>query len=116
MGRQGVIFLILLIVAICVYIFGGMLYTYHTERVWAFPNRTFWRGLFSKCCKCSRVAGVVSPSSYAVHRLRALTSVCVGVADCLSAAGGGAAGTYTGAGTKGSYVGGAVTSTPYSDI
>lgn len=38
----GWIFIIILICLAVLYFGGGFLYTYHTERVWAPPNREFW--------------------------------------------------------------------------
>lgn len=38
----GWIFVIIVLVLSVVYLGGGFLYTYHTERVWAPPNRQFW--------------------------------------------------------------------------
>lgn len=38
----GWVFVIIVIVAITVYIAGGFVFTYVTERVWAFPHRNFW--------------------------------------------------------------------------
>jgi hypothetical protein len=50
-GTQGVVFAILLLVGVFVYVVGGMLFVYHKERIWAMPNRHFWKGLIGKCCK-----------------------------------------------------------------
>ncbi len=73
---QGIVFLIIVIVLVFVYIVGGMLWTYHTERIWAFPNRHFWTNLFSKCSKSSRHRGTTHHATLCV--LCVLPFLCAG--------------------------------------
>ena len=67
--EQGVVFLIVLLVAVAVYIVGGTLITYQRKRVWEFPKRDFWGGLCSKCGTCVKRYGLLTTRVGRVGRL-----------------------------------------------